>query len=97
MEGLAISPDGTKLVGIMQNALLQDGALDAKNTRIGVNNRILELDLATGKTREIVYRIEDPTHMVCEILAVNDREFLVLERDGKNGKDAKCSASITST
>jgi hypothetical protein len=33
MEGLAISPDGTKPYGIMQSALIQDGALDAGNMR----------------------------------------------------------------
>ena len=90
MEGLAISPDGTKLIGIMQNPLIQDGGLDGEKKRGGVNNRILEINLASGKTREFVYQLDDPAHMVCEILAVNDREFLVLERDGKAGKDVAC-------
>ena len=44
MEGLAISPDGSKLYGIMQNALIQDGALNAANSRRGLHNRILEID-----------------------------------------------------
>jgi hypothetical protein len=88
MVGLAISPDGSKLYGIVQSPLIQDGALDAKNERVGVNCRILELTLATGRTREFVYRLDDPANGVCEILAVNDRQFLVLERDAKGGKDA---------
>ncbi len=38
MEGLAISPDGTTLFGIMQNALLQDGAVTpGTTTRVGLN------------------------------------------------------------
>ena len=81
MEGLAISPDGKKLFGIMQNALIQDGALDAENTRIGLNNRILEIDTATGQTRQLVYTLEGPKYGVNEILAVNDHQQLVLERD----------------
>ncbi len=89
MEGLAISPDGGKLFGIMQNPLIQDGALDESNKRIGVNNRILEVDIATGKTREFVYPLAHPKTGVCEILAVNDHAFLVLERDGEAGDKAR--------
>lgn len=90
MEGLAISPDGAKLFGLVQNPLIQDGALNEKNERVGVNCRILEIELATGKTREFVYRLDAPTHGACEILAVSDREFLVLERDPLGGAGAKC-------
>ena len=90
MEGLAISPDGAKLYGIMQSPLIQDGAIDKDNARVGVNCRLLELDIASGKTREFVYRLDDGSHGVSEILAINDHEFLVLERDSKGGLDAGC-------
>ncbi len=88
MEGLAISPDGTKLYGIMQSALIQDHGLDAANKRKGVYNRILELDLATLVTREYVYPLEKAKNGVNEILAVDDHRFLVLERDGDGGTAA---------
>ena len=88
MEGLAISPDGSKLFGIMQNALIQDNALDASNGRVGLNNRILEIDIATGQTKEYVYQITSKSLGVNEIVAVNSHEFLVIERDGKAGSDA---------
>jgi hypothetical protein len=88
MEGLAITPDGARLFGIMQNALIQDGALDSANKRIGINNRLLELEIATGKTREFVYQLDSPKYCVCEIAAINDHEFLVLERDNKGGTEA---------
>ncbi len=90
MEGLAITPDGTRLYGIMQSPLIQDGALNEKNERVGVNCRILEISLANGKTCEFVYRLDDASHGVSEILAVNDHEFLVLERDSLGGINAKC-------
>lgn len=88
MEGLAINPAGTKLYGIMQNALIQDNALDSNLKRVGKNNRLLEIDLNSGATREFLYQLEDKRNGVNEILAINDHEFLVLERDGKGGNKA---------
>lgn len=88
MEGLAINPQGTKLYGMMQNALIQDNALDKDKKRVGLNNRLLEIDVSSGATREFLYQLEDKGNGVNEILAVNDHEFLVLERDGKAGDKA---------
>ncbi len=88
MEGLAINPEGTKLYGMMQNALLQDHALDSNLKRVGKNNRLLEIDLQTGTTREFLYQLEDKSNGLNEILAINDHEFLVVERDGKGGSNA---------
>lgn len=88
MEGLAISPDGNTLIGFMQSPLLQDGG-DG-----GRYNRIVTIDVATGATKQYVYDnfiSTDPTggaalnktYNSSEIVAINDHEFLVLERDGK--------------
>ena len=90
MEGLAISPDGDKLFGILQSPLIQDGATNQEKQRVGHNIRILEVKKSTGKTREFVYPLASPENGISEILAINEREFLVLERDGKAGKEAKC-------
>ena len=87
MEGLAISPDGRTLFGIMQNALIQDHGLNPGTTdRLGLNNRILKIDLTTGETHEYVYVLEaiNRGQGVCEILAINDHEFLVVERDNRS-------------
>ena len=87
MEGLAISPDGSTLFGIMQNALIQDNGLNPGTTdRLGLNNRILKVDLATGETHEYVYVLEaiNRGQGACEILAINDHEFLVVERDNRS-------------
>lgn len=83
MEGLAISPDGSKLDGLMQSPMLQDGALNGSNNRIGTNCRLLEMDLATGNTREFLYPLSNVSIGATEVLAINDHEFLVLERDGR--------------
>lgn len=87
MEGLAISPDGRTLFGIMQSALLQDEGLSPGTTnRLGVNNRILKVDLQTGETHEYVYVLDaiNRGQGVSEILAINDHEFLVVERDNRS-------------
>jgi hypothetical protein len=88
MEGLAISPSGAKLFGLMQNALLQDNALDAAAKRVGLNNRLLQIDVATGATREYVYQLAAKSNGVNELLAVDDHRFLALERDGNAGTAA---------
>src|SRR5262249_46665650 len=86
MEGLAITPDGATLVGIMQSALIQDGG-DAKGQIL----RIVTIDTETGATKEYAYPTELPTDpstgktfktSVSEIVAVNSHVFLVDERDG---------------
>jgi hypothetical protein len=90
MEGLAISADGQTLIGIMQGPLLQDGALDGNLKRIGVNLRLLKVSLKTRASAEFVYPLENGVENgVNEILAINDHEFLVIERDGSSGVAAK--------
>ena len=71
----------------MQNALIQDHGLNPGTTdRLGLNNRILKIDLVTGETHEYVYVLEaiNRGQGVCEILAINDHEFLVVERDNRS-------------
>jgi len=88
MEGLAISPDGTTLFGFMQSPLLQDGG-DG-----GRANRIVSIDIATGATHEFAYdnQIGVKNYNSSEILAINNHEFLVLERDGKGLGDGSNAA-----
>jgi len=72
MEGLAITPDGDTLVGIMQANLEQD-----KKKSL----RIVTVDLRTGITHEYAYLLTEGSG-ASEILAVNNHQFLVDERDG---------------
>ena len=86
MEGLAITPDGRTLVGIMQNALIQDANLGATKLL-----RIVTIDIESGRiTHQFAYLLTSGSG-VSEIVALNNNEFLVDERDGNgrgNGNDA---------
>lgn len=88
MEGLAISPDGKKLFAMMQRPLLQDSRPGDDGRRVGLFNRLLEIDVASGKTREFVYPLDKSSNGVSEILAINAHEFLLIERDSKEGLEA---------
>jgi hypothetical protein len=94
MEGLAISPDGRTLVGILQSSLLQDGGSNGSTTRI------VTIDIETGVVlHEYGYTLDNigtaasPKYgTVSDILALNDHEFLVDERDGQGlGNDSVAS------
>jgi len=91
-EGLAISTDGSRLYAIPQSPLIQDGALDPENERTGRNIRLLELNPATGATRELVYPLNSASFGVSEVLAFGEAGLLVVERDGKAGDKAKFRA-----
>ena len=77
MEGLAITPSGNLLVGAMQANLEQDkkGSL-----------RIVTIDTRTGATHEYAYQLTKGSG-VSEIVAVNEHQFLLDERDGSGFAD----------
>jgi hypothetical protein len=82
MEGLAISPDGRTLVGIMQNSLIQDANEGATKLL-----RIVTIDIISGRvTHQFGYNLSSGSG-VSEIVALNNHEFLVDERDG-TGREA---------
>ncbi len=64
-EGLAISPDGTKLYAMLQDPLVNEGSSsDGRRSR---NLRMVEFDVATGtQTRQLTYQLES-------IADINDR------------------------
>lgn len=88
MEGLAISPNGKKLYGFVQSPLIEDGG-DG-----GRMNRIVEVNLETEAVHQYAYdnylTDKAKAYNSSELLALNDHELLVLERDGKGlGDDSK--------
>ena len=82
-------PTAKYLVGFEQSPLIQDGG-DG-----GRANRLVKIDINTGATQQFVYdnylADKNKNYNSSELLAINDHEFLVLERDGKglgDGSDA---------
>lgn len=83
MEGLTTTPSNRVLVGIMQSALHNPGKAEVKNESV---TRILSFDLATGKTKQYLYRQGGDYWKNSEIRAIDEHRFLV---DEHNGKDVK--------
>jgi hypothetical protein len=83
MEGLAITPDGKTLVGIMQAALIQDNLQGGAAKKL---LRIVTIDIRSGTTHEYAYSLTTGSG-VSEIVALNQHEFLVDERDGHGRGD----------
>ncbi len=88
-EGLAISPDGNLLTLAIQKSLLQDRLVDVERKLPSKVVRLLQIDLRSGNTRQFACLLEDASNGISEILAVSQDEFLILERDGLPGVDAK--------
>jgi hypothetical protein len=78
IEGLALTPDGTTLVAIMQSALDNPNRDVRASTR---STRLLTIDLRSGETRQFIYSREHPDFSVTEIAALSAHVFLVVERD----------------
>jgi hypothetical protein len=91
MEGLTITPDGGTLVGLMQSAL------DNPSLTVGARSalcRLLMLDLATGRTAQLVYVQERPGLSNSEIVALTATTYLVIERDDLFGGDPAARAAV---
>jgi hypothetical protein len=82
-EGMALNASGTKLYPILEGPLFDD---PLRNRLI-----IFEFDLAseayTGKT--FFYPMENPGHAIGDFTAINDNEFLIIERDNNQGEAAQ--------
>lgn len=84
MEGLAVTPDEKTLVGIMQSRLYNPSNAGAINKNL---TRIVTFDIATGKTKQYIYKQEIDNNSNSEITALSATEFLVIERDGNFSGD----------
>ena len=85
MEGLALSPDGKTLVGMMQSPLIQDGGTAGTNVRIVV----YDLNFPNLAPAQYLYQLDSPSFAISELLAINNHEFLVDERDSVAGNAGK--------
>jgi len=81
LEGLAITPDGNTLVALLQSPLIQDSSTS------GLNNRMLVYDLTHpgNAPAQYIYPLDNTSQSVSELLAINNHQFLVDERNGKGG------------
>lgn len=92
LEGLTLTPDGKKLVSLLQSPLVQDAGDDTSSR----NTRLLIFDIDPGSATfkqpvaEFVYQLtlngnadSDEQTLIGDITALNDHQFCVLEHDGR--------------
>jgi len=81
-EGMAISPDKATAYPLLEGTVISDTA--------GLL-RIHEFDLVNQQFVGIAgyYQLEDPKNAIGDFTVINEDEFLVIERDGASGADAK--------
>jgi hypothetical protein len=81
-EGLALSPDGRRLLAQLEGTVAGDTPGDL---------RLNEFDLATARFtgQRWVYRLDDPAHAIGDVAAVDADRFLVIERDNAQGDAAR--------
>ncbi|MBW4616739.1 MAG: phytase [Desmonostoc vinosum HA7617-LM4] len=81
-EGMAISPDKKTLYPLLEGTVTGDPAGSL---------RIYKFDVATEKYQGLLglYKMENPNNAIGDFTAVNDNEYLVIERDGGQGESAK--------
>lgn len=107
MEGVSVSPDGTRLFAVLQSAALQDNPTNVAVRRN--NTRVLVYDISGNRTpttpmAEYVLQLPvynnsatgtgaaSATAAQSEVLALNNTQFLVLSRDG-NGRGTNGNAN----
>ena len=80
-EGMAFSPDRSTLYPLLEGTVVGDPAGSL---------RIYEFDLGTKQYQDVVryYRLESTGHAIGDFTPINEREFLVIERDNGQGASA---------
>jgi hypothetical protein len=92
MEGLTITPDGKTLAGIMQFPLYNPSAAAISGS---LAIRIVTFEISSGKTKQYVYLMENAAlQAVSEIAAIDNKNFLVLERGGEFPTEANRASII---
>jgi hypothetical protein len=89
-EGLAVSPNGLFVYAMLQSAMLDEGGGD------GVYARIVKYNALNGRPlAQYAYRMEGASQGrgISALVAINDHEFLVLERNNRGlGVDANLAS-----
>jgi len=79
MEGLAITPDESTLIGIMQSTIYNP----SKAVKVNDIVRIVTVNLSNGAIKQYLYKQEKMQNSQSGIVALSNTEFVVIERDGK--------------
>jgi glycerophosphoryl diester phosphodiesterase len=81
-EGGALNPDKTKLYNLLEGSVVGNP---------GNALRLYEFDIATGKYDGVkgFYQLESASNAIGDMTVINANEYLVIERDGGQGVDAK--------
>lgn len=99
-EGMASSPDGSKLYPMLEGAIWVDEKQDYENVDGKRAARILEFDVKkqdwTG--RSWLYVFEDNQNAIGDFNLIDDTHGLIIERDnGEGTSDKACAAGSTNT
>lgn len=110
-EGVALSPDGTKLFAMLQSATVQD--TNGTNQQTRTNTRVLVYDVsgeATPDAPASEYVIQLPSYRTTgngaaanataaqsEIIALDDHRLLVLSRDANGQGASAANQTVTKT
>jgi len=81
-EGLAVSPDGRYAFAMLQSPMLDEGGA----AQTGLFTRIVKFDTTTGQAvAQYAYKMdrEGQGQGISALVAINDNEFLVLERNNR--------------
>ena len=78
-EGMAINAAGDKLYTLLEGALIPD----TNQKRLLINEFSINRESYTGKT--FAYRLDAAGTNIGDMTAINDHEFLVIERNGIQG------------
>lgn len=105
LEGLSLTPDKTKLAALLQSATRQDGGTGG-NSATRRNTRLVIYDVSTNPDSPALvghYIVPLPTFRSgsrtlvaaqSEMLALNDKQFLVLSRDSNSGQGLSGTDSL---
>jgi hypothetical protein len=84
-EGITHTPDGKKIVAIMQSTLHNPERTVQEHSRLC---RLITYEPVSGTIQQFAYMLEEPMLSCSEITFINNKEFLLIERDGKPAKEA---------
>jgi hypothetical protein len=83
MEGLAITPDQSTLIGTMQSTMYNPSSAVKKLNLV----RLVSINLLTKEVSQYLYQQQKNQNSNSGIAAISQNEFLIIERDGKFLRD----------